>query len=488
MGLIFKDADPKPLDPKTARNRAILLSLPFAIVGVLALVFLVHDELGSGFRMKKQLAMGLVSAAVTCGGFIALIFAITAKKQALSSRTSKTDDPTPWLRRADWAAGRVVSSARKASVLLWIFVAFWCAASAAISLGVMPQLLRQGSHIALLALVFPLVGLAIIYFALGTTLAWRRHARSTFTMPAVPAALGGALAGEVRVKVKLPAKHGWHLRMSCVRRTTTGASNNRQINEKVLWQDEKWLRPALPQNDSNEVRIPVFFELPGNLPEATVSRGDGIHWKLETSAELRGPDFYAAFEVPVFKLPEVPAPPADPTLNCRTSLDEIRQGIRSHIKVKDLAGNGKEIIFPPARNRGFASGATTVCLVWTGILALLVAKQAPLPFLLVLSAIDLLMIPFVFDLWFRHGRIVVNSAGMTVQKSWFAINKEYPLKVAEIKNISAEVSATVGHASYYDLIIRAQDGKEFVIVKNLHCKPEADWLVRQITGALKEPA
>jgi hypothetical protein len=62
MGLIFKDDD-KPIDAKAARSRAILFSLPFAIVGILALVFLLHDEIGSGFRMKKQMATGLLSAA-----------------------------------------------------------------------------------------------------------------------------------------------------------------------------------------------------------------------------------------------------------------------------------------------------------------------------------------------------------------------------------------------------------------------------------------
>src|ERR1035438_383424 len=83
MGLIFKDPDHQPADQKTIRQRTMLLSLPFAIVGVLALVFLVHDEIGSGFAMKRQMATGLLSVAAVCGGLIALIFGISSKKQAL---------------------------------------------------------------------------------------------------------------------------------------------------------------------------------------------------------------------------------------------------------------------------------------------------------------------------------------------------------------------------------------------------------------------
>jgi hypothetical protein len=32
----------------------MLLSLPFAIMAILAIVLLLHDELGSGFRMAKK--------------------------------------------------------------------------------------------------------------------------------------------------------------------------------------------------------------------------------------------------------------------------------------------------------------------------------------------------------------------------------------------------------------------------------------------------
>ena len=43
MGLIFKETDNKPVDPKVARTRAMLLSLPFALLGIFALVLLLHD-------------------------------------------------------------------------------------------------------------------------------------------------------------------------------------------------------------------------------------------------------------------------------------------------------------------------------------------------------------------------------------------------------------------------------------------------------------
>jgi hypothetical protein len=486
MGLIFKDPDNKPIDPKVARTRAILLSLPFALMGIFALVLLMHDGLLGG--LNRQRAMGLLSAAVVCGGLIALIFGISAKKQALNISVAKTDDEKPWLKRKEWADGRITSSSGKAVWLLWIFVTFWCAASAAISLVVVPPQLHQGNRAALIVLIFQVIGVAMIFFALNTTRAWRKFGRTIFEMAAVPAASGGTLQGQIQVKTRLQPQHGLHLRLICVRRTTSGSGNSRIMTEKILWQDEKWLRADLPQSDLNATGIPVFFKLPDNLPESTVSTGDGIHWRLEASATLQGPDFQAAFEVPIFKLPEPPAISDDPTVQYQMSLDEIRQQIHSHIQVNDLLDGGKEFIFPAARNPGFASGATIVCLIWTGIIALLIWKHAPLPFVFVFSAIDLLMTAFVFDLWFRRSRVVANSVGVTVQRAWFAFKKEQRFQTSEITSITSNVGATAGHAAYHDLKVHARDGKEFMLAKNLNSKPEADWLVREMIAALKRPS
>jgi hypothetical protein len=278
------------------------------------------------------------------------------------------------------------------------------------------------------------------------------------------------------------------LRLSCVRRTTSGKSNNRQTSEKILWQDEKWLRADLPQTDLNATGIPVFFKLPDNLPESTPNSGDGIHWKLEASATLRGPDFHAVFEVPVFKLPEPPQIFDDPTVPYQTSLDEVRKQIHSKIQINDLPDGGREFTFPAARNPGFASGATVVCLIWTGVIALMIWRHGPPLFLLVFSAMDLLMTAFVFDLWFRRSRVAVNPEGLTVQMAWFALKKEQGLPTSEIKSISTDVGATAGHAAYHDLKVHARDGKELLLAKNLNSKPEADWLVRQMIAALKRPS
>ena len=168
----------------------------------------------------------------------------------------------PWLERKDWAAGRITSGVQKSVVLLWIFVLFWLAASTVITLLIVPPELHRGNQAALIALIFPVIGLAVLVFAVNTSRAWRRFGQSVFEMAAMPGALGGTLEGMFQVNARLRPEHGLHLRLSCLRRATTGAGKNRTTTEKILWQDEKWLRSDLPQTDLNATGIRFISNCP----------------------------------------------------------------------------------------------------------------------------------------------------------------------------------------------------------------------------------
>ncbi|HXC36428.1 MAG TPA: hypothetical protein VNV43_11175 [Candidatus Acidoferrales bacterium] len=482
MGFILKDESELRSDPKSARKRAALLATPFAVMGIVALAGFIHDGLIVGGLDRKK-GFELLSMIAASIGFVALIFGISAKREAIKSAGLKSEgDEKPWLRRKDWTDGRLRSTSKKPFFLLWIFVFFWCFGSAAISLVVVPWQWHQGNRAVLVALVIPVIGLALIIFAVWTTLAWRRLGRTIFEMPVLPAAAGGALTGQIRILGTLRPEHGWYVALSCIRRKTTGPANNLRTNERVLWRDETWLRPDLPQAQAAQTTIPVFFRLPQDKPESTPAMGDGTHWRLEAWARLSGPDFYTAFEVPVFKVAEQPEIPENLAAQYQLSLDEIRKEIQSNIQITDLP-DSKEFVFPGGRVPGFAAGATVVCLIWTAIVVLLVIYRAPIPLPLVFGAMDLLMLFFVFDLWFRRSRLLVSAGTVTIETIWPGYKKELSVKNADLAEFAAEIGATVGHAAYYDLKLRARDGKEWTLAKNLNHKPEADWLARQIAAA-----
>ena len=113
MGLIFKDADNKPIDPKAARIRAILFSPPFAFMGIFALVLLLHDGLHR--RPGPATCHGTFERGRRLRRHYCAHFWNQRKKAGARNRSASiAGDEKPWLKRKEWADGRITTSARKA--------------------------------------------------------------------------------------------------------------------------------------------------------------------------------------------------------------------------------------------------------------------------------------------------------------------------------------------------------------------------------------
>jgi hypothetical protein len=197
MSWIFKDEPSTPPDPKAARKRVLLLASPFAVLGTVALVMFLHDELIGG--MPRQKVIATLSFIATCAGFVALIIGINAKKMAMSAASPKSAPPEapekPWLKRADWAAGKIKSAGiPHAKSYLTMGIAL-CVLGGLIAVLVVPKALRSGNYSALVAVVFPVVGIVFLTMVVRKFQAHRRFGDCVFEMTAVPAPVGGALEG-----------------------------------------------------------------------------------------------------------------------------------------------------------------------------------------------------------------------------------------------------------------------------------------------------
>jgi hypothetical protein len=242
----------------------------------------------------------------------------------------------------------------------------------------------------------------------------------------------------------------------------------------------------LPQITDGVTRLPIFFRLPGDLPETTLADGDGVVWRLAAAAKVSGPDFNGLFEVPVLTSAHAAAvqDQTDATLAHQLTLDEVRKEIRSRIRIADQPA-GREFVFPAARNPGFAAAATGLWLIWMGAIILMVRSHAPPLLPLIFGALALIMSIFMLDLWLRRSRLIVTPAQLTLQISWLTLKKEAVIPTADVAGLKADIGATAVHAAYYDLKLKTRKGREYVLAKNLSHKPEADWIIRQIIAAIK---
>jgi len=472
-------------------RRALLFASPFMLMGVLALVLALYGLLTR--QLDVRAGKHLLTILVVCVGVSMCIIGWFATKRPKPGMFLKANHPDkPWRWREDWEAGRVANSLDRSVFFLWLAVGVFdlvCLLAVVLVL----QGVRYGHSIAWLSLLFPVIGLAVTIYAARTSRTWGLFGRSILITTGLPVAPGGVLSGEIQVPVRLQPKHAFYLRLSCVRRTTALRGKNRVTTEKILWQDEKWFSPTLPQTEAGATRLPVFIKLPADLPDSTFEKGDGVQWELEAHAKVSGPDFHGSFEVPVVK-PVVDAEggtvlvaaaeASDPTLKYQLTLDEIRKEIRSRIVVVEKP-DGRDFIFPAARNPGFAGGATVFWLIWSGAVVFMVVNRAPLLFPLIFTAVDALMGIFLFDLWFRRTRVGVTPAQLHIVTAWLTLKKEVIIPVGEVASLKADIGATAGHAAYYDLRLKTRKGRELVLAKHLSHKPEADWLIRQMVGVLK---
>ena len=75
--------------------------------------------------------------------------------------------------------------------------------SAMVPLILVPRAISEGQYWTLIFLIFPLIGLAILYAAIHRTLVWRRYGRSYVELQTLPGVVGGRLRGDVVVVGRL---------------------------------------------------------------------------------------------------------------------------------------------------------------------------------------------------------------------------------------------------------------------------------------------
>lgn len=434
-------------------------------------------------------------------------------RKTSNSTNQPPRDPKPWLRRPDWAAGRVKSSTdAQWKIMLFMGIVF-SAVGISITAFVVPKELQKGNHLALLALIFPLAGIGLLTSAIRGWLAQRRYGECFFELASIPGAIGGTLEGAIQTGTRLRLEHGLHLKLSCIRRTVSGSGDNRSTSEDILWQDEKVFKSGadLPETEPGRSGIPVYFKIPASQPEC--SAHEGILWRLEAKAKMAGPDFITTFDVPIFQVAgvavaEVEEP--DPTAALQMPVEELRRDEHSKIQIAD-GPDGHEFYFPAARNLGTAFGLTFFFLIWTGFTLATYLLFKDLLFEVLFTAADIFIFIGCLNLWFKSSRVTIDGRGVTAVNRWLIFSRTRRLATDEIVRFDTKIGMTNGNTAYHCLkLVTRASGNDFAegkarfqqtgerpplklsisdprgvtIASGIASKPEADWLVQEMTKAL----
>jgi hypothetical protein len=280
----------KPYPERFVLSIVKFLGTPLSIAALLAAMVAVAraDE---GHWERAALAASIAIACAVAGIGAMRWVRLHARAVDPSEQLREANPDQPWMWREDWAAGEVRTSARRDANRLTIIAIAWCVATLPILFIVPHRVLRNSDYFAIPSLIFPLIGIVMLIWAMRMRRRLREYGESRFVMASVPGQIGGSLIGTIHLDRPLPPGEQVALELECVNRTTRGFWHSLTVWDRILWRAEQ---TSITDSTGS---IAVAFMIPGDCrPTDDSNPASRIVWRLSA----RAGEYRAEFEVPVF--------------------------------------------------------------------------------------------------------------------------------------------------------------------------------------------
>jgi len=226
-----------------------------------------------------------------------MVFSIRSKADREANEAGIVN--CPWLANPAWNLPVLRSSSRSAMYFTWGIAGLWCLVSAPLPFVIYDELLHKENYLGLLGLLFPIVGIGLIYWAVVRTREWKRFGPTPLTMDPFPGSIGGHVGGVIDINAAFDSVTEFSVTLSCIHSYMSGSGDDRSRSESAQWQDSQIVHAEATQSGS---RLRFRFDVPKELRESdAVQSGDSYYlWRLNVSAELSGADLDRAYEIPVY--------------------------------------------------------------------------------------------------------------------------------------------------------------------------------------------
>ncbi len=267
---------------------------------------------------------------------------------------------SPWLLNDDWQTATIRSSSRLAMWGAWAFAAIWNLISAATPFLAYREVVEKQNYVALVALLFPLVGVVLIGWAIQRTLEWRRFGAAPLTLDPFPGSIGGHVGGVIDLNLPYDGNARFQLTLTNIQHYVSGSGKNRSRKEKALWQD---VQVAHAEFGGSGTRLSFRFDVPEDLAESDADpEGDAYNaWRLNLKAELPGTDLDRDYDIPVYRTAQQSRSLSDRVVQqSREALGVANdESVRNAIDVRQGSG-GTSLLYPMGRNIGASIGGFIV--------------------------------------------------------------------------------------------------------------------------------
>jgi len=416
--------------------------------------------------------MGVFSLLFTGAGMGIMAAGLWGKRKIAEKEQLEAQHPeAPWRWQSDWNQGRIKTSGSVQFLFPLIFAFFWNLVSMPLAFLLPREILFHDNKLALIGLVFPLVGLGLIVWAARAFIHWKKFGDSVFEMSTFPGVVGGQLAGRVLTSVDIQPVAGFDLTLSCLHRVTTGSGKNRSTSDRLQWQEVRHIDRETLDYDPTRSSIPVAFAIPYEAePTEERDADDETLWRLEVDAETPGIDYSAEFEVPVFRTADS-RPDIEPEESVWSTeapeQDTLAELSHENIGKEWLHEGGFALTFPAARHKAAAWGLTLFTLIWTGLTALLTHLGAGLFFSIIFGFFNLLLFLGMLDLWLERRRVECRPEELVLSGGILGLGKTRHIPRSRITGIKPVRGMQSGKKLYYRIVVETEDGKSHVAATKL---------------------
>jgi hypothetical protein len=426
-------------------------------------------ELQRGAPVRSIVVL-LVAGCLFCGVALTIVVVvIRGTRVAASQLALRTSNPeTPWHWRPDWVAGVIKESRAGQALFLWPFAIFWNAVSLPVWFLISRELVKQNRAV-LITLLFPIIGVGLIAAAIYVTARRAKFGASTCTIDRIPLQPGTTFHGEVRLRSRQRPEAGFSFVLTSIRAITTGSGKSRSTRENVLWQETRVVSSSTAAPSPDGMRVPFSFELPPDAESTDERQTDNrVLWRLEVSAELPGVDYYAIFELPVFRTghdAELEAKVATYRLAHREEFVRRELPPDSQVTIEPLPSGGFEFRIRPRRDFGSIAGSMLFLIIWCGAIALMLNLGAPILFPIFFALFALLILVGMIDAFFGRSVITAERAGLVIRRSWLGYARATNIAPSDIESIVIKPIGS-GTKPVYDVEVRL---KTQPVAKTLGC-------------------
>jgi len=454
----------------------ILFMLPFFMGGGMA-AWSGIQELLRGDRGMQAFAP-LITGALFIG-FSAVVVAVVVasiRAAAVNAALRQQNPRKPWLWRKEWSDGVIVSGGGSGATALGFVAVVWNAIALPSAYIVLTSENVREQPVVLIILIFPVVGLFLLFATVYQLLRVRKYGQSRVMLAHIPISIGGTARGEVVTHVKERPENGFALKLQCLHRVTTGSGRSRSTHETELWGGDQRVGglAAIPTVDG--FRVPFTFDVPGDARASDDSvPNDQIVWRLTVTAETPGIDYAATFELPVFVTSE--------------TQHEVKRFVPSAIEVTSWTPSPQSriTILPDeirVAARARARDIVTMflfCAIWFGTIAILWSVGAAKFFAIVFALMGLLVVYAMIDAIVGRTSIRADSSGLVVRRTWFGAGVASTIAADSIKSVIANQTV---NSSTYEVDVIGANNRKTQIARYIAERHDAEMLAARLQRAV----